>query len=533
MRTTILLLLFALACNDADLDVDGADLPDANIPDATDAHAPDADLDPSPDALPPLEWVPCAMLTGERDQGFDCLDVEVPLRRDVPDAPSIDLFVKRVRTGPPDGRSVWLLSGGPGQGGDGFEQFALQLTDLEPGLTIYMPDHRGTGRSTRWGCLDGEAPDSPGGATIVDEEWPGCHAAAVETYGEDGLRGFSTTEAALDLAWLIERSPEQSAYVFGVSYGTFLAHRYLQLAPDQAAGVAFDSSCSPGVCHLSAQDLWEDRVGRAWFDEVCAADETCREKLGPVPSEAIADLHAELADGHCRLLGFTPEQRRANLRGVLAQLMLIAGLRPALPAFVYRMTRCDEGDRRAIAHMLDVVFGGGVQPESYSWLLGMNIMVSELWEPSDPSPDELAARYEDTLMCRGVSNLVANQAPVWTRYAEPLLAQPVESETPTLMIQAEYDPATPVDIAQPMSDALAGDHHRFVVVKHASHTVVSQSPLAEDPTQQCGLSLLRAFIADPSGPLPDCADATLPPDFQGSPGFAEAIYGTQDLWENP
>ena len=76
------------------------------------------------------------------------------------------------------------------------------------------------------------------------------------------------------------------------------------------------------------------------------------------------------------------------------------------------------------------------------------------------------------------------------------------------------------------------DHHRFVVVRHASHTVISQSPLASDPTRQCGTELLRAFLTDPSAPLPDCADATRPPDFQGGGGYAQAVYGVADLWEN-
>jgi pimeloyl-ACP methyl ester carboxylesterase len=244
-------------------------------------------------------------------------------------------------------------------------------------------------------------------------------------------------------------------------------------------------------------------------------------------------LHQALQDGHCPILGLDPAQGRANLRTILGQLMLVAEFRPAMAAFVYRMTRCEPADQRAIGHLIEAIFGGGVQPASYSWLLGMNITVSELWEPEDPSAEELQARYADTVMCRGVSNLIANQAPVWSRYDEPLLAAPVMTEIPTLMVQAEYDPATPVDIAQPMSDALAGADHRFVVVKHASHTVISQSPLAEDPSRQCGLEILRAFMADPAGALPDCAQATRPPRFNGTPEYNQFVYGLPDLWENP
>lgn len=459
----------------------------------------------------------------------------MPVHHAEPEGPHLTLFIKRVRPEAPDGRSVWLLAGGPGQAGDALEPMGQQLADAEPGLTIYMPDHRGTGRSSRLSCPRAEHVDSPGGLVIMTPEWADCAAEVAETWSVDELSGFSTTEAAHDLKWLIERMDDPKPYLLGISYGTFLAWRYLQIAPDQAAGVMFDSACKPGICHLSAQDLWEDAVGRAWFDEVCAGDALCNEKLGEVPSEAVAELHEMLQAGHCPLLGGDPVQARATLRVVLAQLLFFAQLRPLLPAFVYRMLRCEPADQQAIGHMFNAIFGGGGGiPSSYSWPLAMNILVSEMWEPDDPTPETLTDRYANTLMCRGVSNQVAHQAPEWMqyRYEEPLLDEAPMTDTPTLIIQAEYDPATPQEYAQPMTEALDGEHQRYVVITHASHSVTAQSPLADDPQTQCGFVMLQAFLRDPTGPLPDCAHATLPPNFAGNPMYNQAVFGTADLWEN-
>lgn len=519
---------------DAALDPDAALEPDPDgAPDA--APEPDAAPDAAPETTTPLEWRACPQLAGQRNALVECAERVVPLRRDVPEAGDISLFVKRIRPDDADGRSLWILAGGPGQAGDELEGLGAVLAAAEPRLTIYLPDHRGTGRSTRLSCPEAEAPGSPGGAAITDAEWPGCHREVLAVYGEaEHLRGFGTTEAAHDLVELIDASGEGTPYVLGVSYGTFLAWRYLQVAPSQAAGVIFDSACHPSVCHLSAQDLWEDGVGRAWFDEVCGQDATCAEKLGLVPSAAVQSLHDALQAGHCPLLGEDPVQARATLRAVLGQMLFFANLRPALPAFVYRLARCSPEDQQAIVHMFDALFGGpgGGGSGSYSWPLAMNILVSEMWEPSNPSPAELDARYENTLMCRGVSALVAHQAPAWTRYSEPLTHQPLVTELPTLILQAEYDPATPVAVAEPMAAALDGPHQRFVVVPHASHTVVAQSVMADNLQQHCGTLLLQAFLADPTGPLPDCTGGTLPPRFPGRGPYNMAIFGTEDLWEN-
>lgn len=511
--------------------------PDGDPDMASDA-GPDMAPDMAPDDPPAFDWQACDGLNGQPDPRATCATVQMPLLRDGVDDRVIDFFVKRVAGAEPDGRSLWLLAGGPGQAGDALEWLAGVLTALDAGLVVYLPDHRGTGRSARLTCPDQEALDSPGAGFIVGDEWPACVDALVEQYGLDGLAGFSSHEAAADVVELIDRAGDPRPFVMGISYGTFLAHQYLLLAPDQAAGVIFDSACDPLDCPLSMQDQWEDRVGRHWLDEVCAGDALCAEKLGERPSEAVEALYADLADGHCPDLSTGPTAAVEATRALAGQMLLYASLRPALPAFMYRIRRCDPADLAAINHMYLNVFGGG-QPGptgsgTYSFPLAINIARAEMWEDPPPSPAEAEARYQGTLMCRGVSRQIVPQAEAFTPYAAPLAGQRATPETPTLLMQAEYDPATPLDLLDAFIADFTGPTGYVVLAPHASHTVVSQTPIAAEPNgPTCGLRILLGFLADPSSP-PDtgCLDGVAAPDFSGSPGFNQAVFGTADLWEN-
>lgn len=542
------LLLFACAPLDdstgdlepnADMASDaGSDMAPAMASD--DMLPPDMATDMAPDmasdGMPTLDWQACD-LNGQPDLRATCATLRMPLRRDVADGRTIEYFVKRVAGAEPDGRSLWMLAGGPGQAGDALEWLGGTLTALDPGLIVYLPDHRGTGRSSRLTCPVQEALDSPGAGFVVGDEWPPCVAALTEQYGADGLAGFSSHEAAADVADLIDLAGDPRPFVMGISYGTFLAHQYLLIAPEQAEGVIFDSACDPLDCPLSAQDQWEDRVGRLWLDEVCASDPLCAEKLGERPTETIEALYADLAEGHCPDLAGDPVAAVEATRAIAGQLMLYANLRPVLPAFMYRIRRCDPDDIAAIAHMYQNIFGGG-QPAptgsgSYSFPLALNIARAELWEDPPPSPAESEARYQATLMCRGVSRQIVPQAEAFTPYDAPLAGQRAVPETPTLLLQAEYDPATPLDLLDDFIEDFTGPTGHVVIAPYTSHTVVSQSPMADGSSPTCGLRILLGFLADPErAPDTACLDGVAAPDFAGAPGFNQAVFGTADLWEN-
>ena len=209
----------------------------------------------------------------------ECATIQVPLSHDDPGGEKIETFVKRFR--PPGGKSkraLWMLQGGPGGSGYVYEGLSEAFATRYPDVDYYMPDHRGTGKSTKVTC-SAQGDDTPSGFLIEEPEWPGCIEEVKAQWG-DRLGRFNITGAARDLGLWIERTrqPEQPVFVLGVSYGTTWAQRYLQLFPAQVDGVVLDSVAPPGMM-LSDQDKDQNQVAQV-FMEFCGANEFCSSKLG-------------------------------------------------------------------------------------------------------------------------------------------------------------------------------------------------------------------------------------------------------------
>ena len=218
-------------------------------------------------ALPSIDWLDCEWADpGKMNQTWldivgtsgpslprlQCSDIEVPLRwDDLSDAthgqwcnsslcPSgmANFYVRSLSlTSSRSKRALWLLTGGPGQDGTDHEETALKLAAIgrAQGLPLadmvyYIPDHRGTGKSTRLACPEFESTTSPGGKTIVEEEVPLCLAAITHRWKRQ-LETFSMQSAARDMRYAMTRfrTEGHKTSVYGGSYGTLLANRVLQL----------------------------------------------------------------------------------------------------------------------------------------------------------------------------------------------------------------------------------------------------------------------------------------------------------------
>lgn len=516
-------------------------------------------VDPMVAPAPTLSWTPCE-LGGQAMAGVECAEVEVPLDWAEPDGETITLWVKRVRaTGVEGPRSaVWFLMGGPGQAGSDAEGLAAWWSQRMPGVDFYMPDHRGTGRSTRLACENQEMPWTLGGPYVTQDEWPACRDALVAQWGER-LAHFSTTQAARDLIGLVEaaHTKEDHVVLLGISYGTYLANRYLLLmeamelaVPGTRArveGVVLDSICTPDGCHLSEQDLWEDAEARAILAR-CEDDPDCGPRFPEhSPEEELTALYRALESGHCPLTGELATDVEL-LRTNLGLMMFNYGARRATPAFILRYRRCSADDQLFIRKIYERNFGfdpgamSGVIPQApgpwqslplggYSFPLAINILISEMWELSDPSPEELVARWNGTLSCRGVSENASWQTPGWPRYDEPLAGRWFETDVPILALNADYDPATPEPEARRIVEYLDGEHQRYVVLPGHGHNVLVQGQLLDDPSVACGLLLFEQFVADPLAPLDlGCVERSLPLRFSMRPQAVQYWFGTTDLW---
>jgi pimeloyl-ACP methyl ester carboxylesterase len=223
-------------------------------------------------------------------RGSLCGALRVPLAPSTDNPARIDLFVRKFPAPAPAKGTLWLVSGGPGESGATFYPFLDRLRKSFPGFDLMVPDHRGTGFSTRV-CPREEAASSPGGFALVGAEWGTCFQSLNAT--PDYARAFSITNAAHDLASLIAafRGPTPT-YVYGVSYGTQLVLRMMTIADLDVDGVILDSLVPPQTSpqwDLSHRSAVANKVGRELLRR-CDADRKCRAKLGGSAEAALTAL---------------------------------------------------------------------------------------------------------------------------------------------------------------------------------------------------------------------------------------------------
>jgi len=481
-------------------------------------------------------WEPCSLHEGAADGLAECASTAMPRYWDDAGTGSFEVRAKRLLAGGEADTQLWLLHGGPGASGTvGFPPRMEMLQAAYPAMDVYTLDHRGTGYSGRLGCPEQEAEDSPGGTAIHSSEFAACQAAMEEQWGAD-LAAVTTTSSAMDLAAYIDatREPGKKVIVWGGSYGTYWAHRYLQVAPDQADGVTIEG-IAPADATFISYDEHCNHAAEDFF-ALCAADTLCASKLGPDPWQRLGALLEAMGQGHCSSLGLT----RRHVSLLLAYVLYYGPHYAVAPALVYRLERCDAADRDALVSVWNFYFGdGGVWDiASYSILLQYHIMYSEMWDHPDFEGVDLEQYFADirdtayVAKNAGASRLAL--ADGWPTYTDPVHDnQWATTATPLLMLQGAVDPATTVYEAQKLESRFTGAHQHYVVFDQAPHNVSSATPLSAAWDEHCAQNLFLAFLQDPTGSLDlSCVDQVLPIDFAGTPELAEALLGTTDFWEN-
>src|SRR5262249_2584362 len=145
--------------------------------------------------------------------------------------------------------------------------FVDRLRRAFPDYDLMIPDHRGTGFSTRI-CPVEESPNSPGGTAILGNEWVTCLGSIAGA--PERARAFSTANAARDLQLLMGRYPTSGKVVlYGVSYGTQLVLRTLRDAPpsrlDQVVLDSLMPKQSEKSLDLTHRSAIADKAGRKFL----------------------------------------------------------------------------------------------------------------------------------------------------------------------------------------------------------------------------------------------------------------------------
>lgn len=479
----------------------------------------------------PIEFSPCELGPGAPSAPgttVTCANVDLPLEYSKPEGRHIRLFVKRVQgSAPGPHKQLWLLAGGPGGAGDSFDYQAATLLTANPELDLYIPDHRGVGRSTFLGCPEHEATGP----------FTACIDEMVQTWGRDGLAAFSTTAAARDVGTVIERTraPGQEVHVYGVSYGTYLAQRYLQIFPKQPTSVTLDGVCQSGLCSLLYYSYWSDQTAQEFMGE-CAADAFCRSKLGPEPMERVKEAIAIGEAGTCAGLS---DLRGAGLKNLLHAFSRSFGLRTLVPAVTYRVLRCNEQDVVALQNLASLFTvsaapsGRSAPPNLTSTMLMYNIAFSEMMEVPAITREELQELMRVSVFTSYNRAMHDVFELWWPRYEhDELVGGYPDTDVPVLLLNGTLDSATPIHFAEQIAPHYTRPHQRLVTIPRATHGTFFGSPTTDG--KSCGLDLFRQFIAAPTKALDtSCTERVVPHDFPGNPAIAQRFFGTADVWENP
>lgn len=495
---------------------------------------------PPPAAIEIGPWQRCAWRPGVDTDGAECALASVPLDYADPDGSRLQLLVKRLQARGEETGQYWALHGGPGASAvDDLAGLSYRLPEDLPDISYYAVDHRGIGGSARLSCPDQESPGSEAGSVISGGEWAACIDTLRSEWGDD-LAHVSTTASARDIGELIGvlADPEIDVLVYGGSYGTYLAQRYLALFPDQAAGVILDGIMPADRTFVGYDDAYNEIAHRLM--DMCAADPGCADRFDGDPW-SVADRVVDAMDhGHCAFMGSTSEE----MRTLLGYFTLYATFRDYVPAFVHRLERCDLDDVYALLSFVTVAFGGaspGVSPPSpldpgndglgRSDVLGRHISLSELWDP-DLAPTEAEARasFEDHTMSLGIERELAALQDAWPTFGRDAHWGTIpERDGPLLLLQGGLDPATVPSEAERVRDAYAAPLQTWAYFPYGAHGIPEGTPTASG--EDCGYALLRRFVEAPEQPLDvSCVADSLPPDFDGDPLTSSLLFGSTDPW---
>ena len=472
----------------------------------------------------PTRWAVCSWDPEKDDRLAECATVVVPADPD-PARGTFRLFVKRRRViGRPQAQ-VWILHGGPGASAtEGMKRLAYDIPELRPGIAYYTVDHRGVGGSEKLECPSGQSADSPKGSTVTLEEWPACIAHLKETIGTR-LDLFTTTHSARDVGALVEkyRVPGVPVFVYGASYGTYLARRYLQLFPEQPRGVILEGIAASRD-HMTGYDAAMIRAADTLL-ETCARSPACGGRFDAPPVEAFRRNLRSLDGGHCPALGMTT----ADARAVLTGMTFSATTRVLVPALARRIERCAPEDVPIVQKALAAWLGSFVGKGSSS-VLHNHVALSEMYTPAQTT-DELQRQADAAALTTGLELGYSKLFPLYPRYARDAFVgkEPVY-DGPLLMLHGALDTPSPLPRALPVRDRFRGRRQYWVEFPEGAHGMTSKTPIADG--SDCGRSIYLQFIDRPDRrPDTGCIARILPIDWNSTPDDALRFLGTLDIWD--
>ena len=412
----------------------------------------------------------------------------------------VNLFVLRIQ--PQSGAEnapILYLAGGPGDAASAELGFWLESV-FHQDFEIILVDQRGTG-------LSRPSLDCPEYGDSEGEDWlRDCHERLLAE-GVD-LSQFQALSVVRDIHDLLVALELEQVNLYGNSYGSRLALLLATIAPERIRSLALDGVYPPPRYNLAELASNSQRSLERLFAD-CAADAACHATYPDLRDKffrVVADMNA--APPELYHLG---ESAGWTLSGdqFLAWTIGVLRYKEALPILPSLIAAFDAGIHDQFV-MIDAFLKAPYRGDSEAHSEGFELSIRcgegarhALAETSHEYSLEVAEAI--LRVTNPVVELFGEQCALWDVPPAPaMIAQPVASDAPALLLSGAYDPATPPHWAQAAAERLSRSWH--VVFPHLGHGVLE--------SDECAARLLRAFLLAPwNEPEDECLSFLQPPAF--------------------
>lgn len=492
----------------------------------------------------------------------ECALVGVPLiYNSTTDDTKIQYFVKRWRipNRTPKGQ-LWLLQGGPGSSGKVFDGVAGAFQQyLNNEYDVYAPDFRGTGRSTFMACGFGDNNGSgldSNNVPIVQR----CYDTLREEFGDDVLWGFGTTQAVHDIMTvqrLVKQSSDEKLAIYGVSYGTYLLNRLLQLYPNEADTTIFDSVVQVNMSFTDRDDQFNE-AGESYID-VCRNSSECNGRFMSefgkgVDSVLIDVFQRQNSSDACMGSVYRPDVITRFNAIVLAN----KDLRRLVFPIIFRLNRCDSSEDipwlTNVARLVRQVDGGATVASSLSKMdidgpandnnnVFINIVTGELTTyPIERNVSYWIQKYSEQppYFWADFSASFTESALILepVRYNDSLSHKYATEHTkPVLTMQGTLDPQTPFSFVLDWNMNYNRSNNYFVKFPNAVHATAFSTPTSTETqyiNTYCGSVVMLEFIKDNTKVYTACVSKTEDYNFNFNslPNSVSTVTRGLPLWDD-
>jgi pimeloyl-ACP methyl ester carboxylesterase len=444
-----------------------------------------------------LEFTPCELPqpgTGATTRA-ECALLEVPEDPAKPDGRRLSLKVALVasRAAEPQPDPVIFFAGGPGQSAtESYAGMAGAFARLRDKRHLVFVDQRGTGGTHRLACAFPEDLDE---SLAIDGAAQTQMAKDCLARIDADVAQYTTTVAAADIEALRQALGAPKLNLYGGSYGTRMAQEYARQHPEAVRSIILDGVVPPELALGSEHSINLETTLKAILAR-CADQPACVAAFG---------------DPYRRLYQLRDQARATPLpvamRDPLTHQARELKLDESAVATIARLFAYSPETAALLPLLIDEALKG--RPESlvaqaalvYDSLAGMINHGMQLSVICAEDAARLGSRDEDKDLILGnaIVGVTLNQCAVWPKGpVSEGFNQPLETDTPVLLLSGEFDPVTPPRYGDQVLASLPNARH--LVGKGQGHILLPRG---------CMPKLAAEFVdkLDPEGLDASCLDA--------------------------